>query len=143
MVDTNIYGWTYTDFNTFIGWDVGNQAKYEAWENLWSRKVDAYIFTDIDTTPRITDANEVLQVGDIVNEMMVLTNLYLKGESAESPMELGFYDAPGFPQFKGNPNANGGKGTIHYRLLNRLNKKYSAPNRIRTDAVRLTKTKYY
>ena len=141
MPNLNIYGWTYSDFHSFMGWDKNGQLVYEAWENLWARKIDAYIFTDIDTSPRLTDVDEVLQVGDIVNEMMVITDLYLRGETVESPMLTGFYESPGFPQFKGSPNANGGKGTGHYRVLNRLNRKYSAPNRIRTDAIQLIRTK--
>lgn len=136
MVDANKYGWTYANFNSFVGWDKGTQLVYEAWENLWSRRVDAYIYTDSGVSPRLTDANEKAEVGDIVNEMMVLTNLYLKGESGESPLETGFYEAPGFPTFKGNPNGNGGQGTGHYRVLNKYRRKYSQ-SETRVDAIRL------
>jgi len=134
MVDANIYGWTYDNFHAFFGWDVGNQLKYEAWENLWSRKIDAYIFTGSGTTPRLTDANEKLDVGDIVNEMMVMTNIYLKGESVESPLETGFYsETLGFPKFTGNPR---GIGTGHYAVLNKL-RRIHAEEPVRVDSIRL------
>lgn len=133
MADENIYGWTYDNFNSFIGWDKGTQLVYEAWENLWSRKIDAYIFTDSGTTPRLTDANEKLDVGDIVNEMMVQTNLFLKGESVESPLEAGFYESPGFPAFKGSSR---GLGTGHYAVLNKL-RRIHAETDVRVDSLRL------
>ncbi|KKM73166.1 hypothetical protein LCGC14_1413290, partial [marine sediment metagenome] len=95
MPDNNIYGWTYSDFNLFVGWDMGNQAKYEAWENKWSRKVDAYIFYDSGATPRLID-EEAIEVGDIVNELMVLTNIYLKAETVENPIEMGMIEPARF-----------------------------------------------
>lgn len=121
-----IYGWTYADFNTALGWDRGVEATYLLWENFWARKVDSYIFLTPGLTPRLTDANEKLEVSDIINEMMVQMNIYLKGESVESPLETGFYsEALGFPKFKGDPSANDGKGTDHYLTLNKLKRKYS------------------
>ena len=120
-----IYGWSYADFNTAFGWDVGNEAKYLLWENFWSRKIDVYIFITIGLTPRLTDANEKLEVGDIVNEMMTQMNIYLKAESVETPIETGFYESVGFPAFKGDPEGDDRKGTGHYRTLNKLRRKYS------------------
>ena len=102
------------------------------WENLWARKVDAYIFTDSGTSPRLTDANEIIDVGDIVNEMMVQMSIYLKAENTESPLETGLYDAIGFPSFKGSPR---GLGTGHYLILNKLRRKYSQTE-IRVDSIR-------
>lgn len=122
MPDLNIYGWTYAKFHAAFGWDMGNQLKYETWENFWSRKVDAYIFTDSGTTPRLTDANEKLDVGDIVNEMMGLMNIFLKGETVESPLGMGMLEPPRFPKFIGYSN---GIGTMHYRVLNKLKRKNS------------------
>jgi hypothetical protein len=135
MVDANIYGWTYDNFNTNFGWDVGTQLKYEAWENIWSRKIDAYIYTDSAACPRLTDAYEKLEVGDIVNEMMTQMNVYLKAETVESPLETGFYESVGFPAFKGDPEANKGKGTGHYLVLNKLRRKHSE-SEVRVDSIR-------
>lgn len=115
---------------------MGAQAQYEAWENLWSRKIDNYIFTDSGTCPRLTDADEKAEVGDIVNEIMVLMNLYLKGESGDSPLETGFYQGPGFPVFHGDPNANNGKGTGHYLILNKLRRIHSE-SEVRVDSIRI------
>jgi hypothetical protein len=125
MADENMYGWTFDNFNAFVGWDIGDQLKYEAWENHWSRRIDAYIFIAIGLSPRLTDANEKLEVGDIVNELLVQTNIYLKAESVSDPMETGFYTGPGFPVFHGDPEADDGKGSGHYRTLNKLRRKYS------------------
>jgi len=130
------YGWTHANFNTAFGWDVGNEAKYLLWENYWSRKVDAYIYTDSGTTPRLTDANEKLEVGDVVNEMMAQMNIYLKAESVETPIETGFYESVGFPSFKGDPKANEGKGTGHYAVLNKYRRKYSE-SEVRVDSIRV------
>ncbi len=123
MVDYNKYGWTYAQFHSFIGWDKGTQLVYEAWENLWSRRIDAYIFLDIGTCPRLTDANEKAEVGDIVNEMMVVMNIFLKAESNDSPMMTGFYTGPGFPQFKGERKD---VGTGHFLILNKYRRRASA-----------------
>ena len=125
MVDANIYGSTYAIFHAAVGWDKGTQTVYEYWENHWSRRIDAYIFIAIGTCPRLTDADEKLEVGDIVNEIMVQMNIYLKAESVENPMETGFYTGPGFPVFHGDPEADDGKGSGHYRVLNKLRRKYS------------------
>ncbi|KKM18005.1 hypothetical protein LCGC14_1670020 [marine sediment metagenome] len=124
MVDTNIYGWTYAEFNIAFGWDMDGQLKYEAWENFWSRKVDTYIFNDSGTTPRLTDANEVIDAGDIVNKMMAMMNIYLKGESVENPLGMGILEPSRFPRFEGQPKGNGGLGTGDYVVLNRLKRKY-------------------
>ena len=128
------YGWAYDDFNTAIGWDHGVEATYLFWENFWSRKVDAYIFTAIGTCPQLTDANEKLEVGDIVNEMLVRMNVYLKAEESDSPMSSGFYDVAGFPKFEGNPEADKGLGTGHYRVLNKYRRKYSV---LKVTAIRI------
>lgn len=138
MADLNIYGWTYDDFNAFVGWDMGGQLKYEAWENHWSRKIESYIFTDSGASPRLTDAYEAAEVGDIVNELMVQTNIYLKGESVENPFETGFYTGPGFPVFHGDPEANNGKGTGHYAILNKYKRKYSQ-SEVRVNSIRIGK----
>lgn len=65
-------------------------------------------------------------------------NLYLKGESGDSPLETGFYVNPGFPTFHGDPNANKGMGTGHYLILNKLKRKYSQ-SEIRVDSIRMGK----
>ena len=113
-------------------WHNTTEANYLLWENLWARKVDAYIFTDSGTTPRLTDANEILDVGDVINEMMVQMSIYLKAENTESPLETGLYDAIGFPSFKGSPR---GLGTGHYKVLNKLRRKYSETE-VRVDSIR-------
>jgi len=126
MADENIYGWTYAVYHAAIGWDKGTQLVYEAWENYWSRKVDAYIFTDSGLTPRITDAQEKVDVGDIVNKMMVQMNLFLKGESVDNPLGMGMLDPSSrFPRFEGYPEGNGGLGTGDYIVLNKLKRKNS------------------
>jgi len=130
-----IYGWTFVNYNIAYTWDGGVEAKYLLWENYWARKIDAYVFTDAGTTPRLTDANEILDAGDIVNEMMVLMNLYLKASSTEAPMETGLYDAVGFPRFTGAPNANNGMGTGHYLMLNKLRRIHSQTE-VRVDSIR-------
>lgn len=135
MVDANIYGWTFADFNSFVGWDVGNQLKYEAWENHWSRKIDVYIFTGSAASPRLT-GEEAVDAGDIVNELMTLMNLYLKAGSTESPLESGLYDNIGFPVFHGDPEADDGKGTGHYAILNKFKRKYSQ-SESRVDSIRI------
>lgn len=127
-----IYGWTYAVFSTGLTWHNATEANYVLWENVWSRKVDAYIYTDSGTSPRLTDANEKLDVGDIVNEMMVQMSIYLKAENTESPLETGLYDAIGFPSFKGSPK---GLGTGHYLVLNKLRRKYSETE-VRVDSIR-------
>lgn len=130
-----IYGWTYLNFTTALGWHNSVEAQYLLWENVWGRKVDAYIFTDSGVSPRLTDANEKADVGDIVNEMMTQMSIYLKAEGTESPLETGLYDAIGFPSFKGDPRGDKGKGTGHYTLLNKLKRKYSE-SETRVDSIR-------
>jgi len=134
-----IYGWTYANFNVADTWSGGVEAKYLLWENFWSRKIDAYIFTNAGTTPRLTDANEKIDAGDIVNEMMILMNLYLKASSTEAPMETGLYDNVGFPNFLGDPLANNGLGTGHYTILNKLRRLHSQTE-VRVDSIRLGPT---
>ena len=137
MVDLNIYGWTYTEFNSFVGWyNAAAQLQYEAWENHWSRKIDSYIFTGDAASPRLSGANEKAEVGDIVNELMTQMNLYLKAGSTESPLETGLYDNIGFPVFHGDPEANEGKGTGHYAILNKYRRKYSQ-SEARVDSIRI------
>jgi len=133
MVDANIYGWTYTEFNVAFGWDMDGQPKYEAWENYWSRKVDTYIFNNSATTPRLT-GEEAIDIGDLVNKMMAQMNIYLKGETVENPMTMGMLEPPRFPRFEGNPKGNGGIGTEDYLILNKLKRKYSE---IRVKSFRL------
>jgi len=130
-----IYGWTYANFNTAIGWDKGVEATYLLWENYWARKVEAYVFTDAAASPRFTDASEVAEIGDLINELMVQMNIYLKAESVESPLETGFYESIGFPAFRGDPEANEGKGTGHYTILNKYRRQYSQTE-IRVDSMR-------
>ena len=128
-----IYGWNYTDFTTAFGWTSGVEAQYLLWENVWARKVEAYIFTSSAVSPRLTAAAEVAEVGDIINEMMTQMDLYLKADATESPLETGLYDAIGFPSFKGSPR---GLGTGHYRVLNKLRREYSETEG-RVDSIRL------
>ena len=118
-----MYGWTHANFNIAIGWDHA-EAAYLLWENFWSRKIDAYIFLDTGTSPRLTDANEKAEMGDIVNDMMVQMNIYLKAESVENPLQSGFYTGPGFPQFRGDRS---GVGTEHYEILNKYRRRTSSP----------------
>jgi len=131
-----IYGWTFVNYNVAYTWSGGVEAQYLLWENFWARRIDAYIFTDAGTTPRLTNANEMLDVGDIVNELMILMNLYLKSSNTEAPMETGLYDSVGFPSFIGDPLANDGKGTGHYGVLNKLRRKHSE-SETRVDSLRL------
>ena len=128
-----IYGWSFVNYNIAYTWSGGVEAKYLLWENYWSRKIDAYIFTDAGTTPRLTDANEKIDVGDIVNELMVMMDLYLKATSTEAPMETGLYDNVGFPGFMGDPE---GMGTDHYLVLNKLRRIHSQTE-VRVDSIRL------
>ena len=91
-----IYGWTYAEFHARVGWDKGAEAVYNGWENYWAYQADAYIFTG--TGVHITDANEILELQTVINNKMIQTNLYLKGEVNETPMQSGFYGM-GFPYF--------------------------------------------
>ncbi len=131
-----MYGWTYVNYNVAYKWDSGVEAQHLLWENYFSRKADAYIFTDAGTSPRLTDAGEKADVGDIVNELMILMNLYLKASHTSAPMETGLYDNVGFPGFMGDPNANNGLGTEHYQTLNKLRRIHSQTE-VRVDSIRL------
>ena len=95
-----IYGWTYANFHARVGWDKGLEPVYDAWENIWATQIDSLIFDSAGT--HLTVAAEILEIQAIVNKMMILTNLYLKAESTESPMSTGFYTGPGFPVFEEN-----------------------------------------
>jgi len=120
-----IYGWSYADFNTALGWDIGAEPKYLLWENFWAHKIESYVFIKAGASPRFTDANEIIEIAVIVNEMMVQMNIYLKAESVENPLEMGLLEAIGFPSFKGDPEANDGKGTLHYFVLNKYKRQHS------------------
>lgn len=87
----------YADFNTAVGWDKGAEAAYLIWENIWARKVDSKVFGSSGGGPMTSD--DAADAGDIVNEMLVRTNAYLRGDSTsgDNPGLYGF--APGFPRF--------------------------------------------
>ena len=36
-----IYGWTYAEFQARVGWEKGNEAVYDAWENYWAYQADS------------------------------------------------------------------------------------------------------
>lgn len=129
-----IYGWTYANFHSRVGWDKGNEAVYIAWENHWARRVNSYVFDSADTL--FTDANEILEIQTLVNKMMVLMNLYLKGESNETPLMSGFYTGPGFPDFEGEPEHNKGAGSGDYIILNKYKQKYGDEG-MRIDRIRM------
>ena len=112
-----IYGWTYAQFHARVGWDKGVEAVYDAWENFWAYQADSYIFSGTGT--HITDANEILELQTVINKMMILMNLYLKGDSNETPMQSGFYGI-GFPEFIGESTDNKGEGSGDYIILNKL-----------------------
>jgi len=63
---------------------------------------------------------------------MTQLQLYFKADATESPLETGLYDAIGFPSFKGS---NRGIGTGHYKVLNKLRRKYSETE-VRVDSIR-------
>ena len=117
-----IYGWTFIQFTTALGWHNAVEAQYLLWENFWAHKIESYVFTATAASPRFTDANEIIEIATIVNEMMTQMSIYLKAENTESPLETGLYDAIGFPSFKGSSR---GKGTGHYLILNKYKRKYS------------------
>ena len=118
-----IYGWTYAIFNANIGWERGAEAVYDYWENYWSIQVNSYIFETAGNL--ITDADEKTEIQTLVNRMMTLTNLYLKAETNETPMQSGFYENPGFPEFRGSPDDNAEDGSGDYIVLNKYKQKYS------------------
>ena len=129
-----IYGWTYAIFNANIGWERGAEAVYDYWENYWSLQINSYIFQGAGDL--LTDADEVLEIQTLVNRMMVLTNLYLKAETNETPMQSGFYESPGFPEFQGEPDDNKQIGSGDYIVLNKYRQKNSKQFS-RVDRVRL------
>ena len=128
-----IYGWTYVQFHARVGWQKGDATIYEAWENYWAYQADSYIFSG--SGVHITDANEKLELQTIINKMMILTNLYLKGESNETPMQSGFYGI-GFPMFVGHPDDNNGKGSGDYIILNKLKREHGEEH-ARADRIRI------
>lgn len=128
-----IYGWSYAEFHSNVGWEKGTETVYNFWENYWATQADAYIFSEAGT--HITDADEMKQIQTLINSMMILTNLYLKGEVNETPMQSGFYDI-GFPQFIGDPMENNGMGSGDYIILNKYKRKYDLTF-ARADSIRI------
>ncbi len=128
-----IYGWTYIQFNQRVGWEKGGSSVYEAWEGIWATAINSYIFSVPGTL--LTDANEILEIQTLVNKMMILTNLYLKGEDNETPMQTGFYDI-GFPDFVGSPLDNKNLGSGDYVILNKYKRKYDKTY-ARADSIRI------
>lgn len=129
-----IYGWTYAIFHTTVGWDKGTEAIYNYWENHWANRVNSYVF---DTAGSLfTDADEITEIATLVNKMMIQTNLFLKGEANETPMQSGFYSNPGFPDFSGYPDDNKGQGSGDYIMLNKYKEKYGE-TLARVDLVRI------
>jgi len=128
-----IYGWTYAQFHANVGWDKGAETEYDFWENHWAYQADAYIFSGTGT--HVTDVNEILELKTLINKMMILTNLYLKGDSNETPIQSGFYGAIGFPEFIGEPTDNDGVGSGDYIILNKLKRKHSEEF-ARADSIR-------
>jgi len=57
--------------------------------------------------------------------MMILMNIYLKGETVDNPLMMGMLEPARFPRFEGNPNGNGGLGTGDYIVLNKFKRKYA------------------
>ena len=91
-----IYGWTYAEFNGAVGWDKGNETQYLLWENSWSQKVNDIVTEDPATN--ITDAGNILTAKNIVNEMMIRTNAFLRGDETSGD-NTNLYGTPGFPYF--------------------------------------------
>lgn len=129
-----IYGWTYAEFHANIGWERGTLTEYEFWEAYWALQVNSYIFEDAGVL--LTDADEILEIQTLINRMMTLTNLYLKAESNETPMQSGFYANPGFPEFRGSPDDNNGNGSEDYLILNKYRQKNSE-SEARADSIRI------
>jgi hypothetical protein len=84
-----VYGWTYANAVLQYGWESGVEAQYIVWENHWAKKIDSIIFTDTSTGP-LTDADEVLDVATIVNELMMQTNNWLKSRYVHHPLSGSF-----------------------------------------------------
>lgn len=131
-----IYGWTYAEFHARVGWEKATEAVYIAWENYFAYQADSYIFSG--TGVHITDANEKLELQTVINKMLVLMNMYLKGESNETPMQSGFYGI-GFPMFTGHPDDNDGKGSGDYIILNKLKREHGE-ELARADRIRMSIT---
>ena len=129
-----IYGWTYAIFHANVGWNKGDETVYNYWENYWAMQIDSYIFSSAGT--HITDADEKAEIALLVNKMMVLTNLFLKGEQNESPMGSGFYSNPGFPSFRGYSGDEIDRGSGDYVLLNKYKRKYGEEF-ARADSIRV------
>ena len=129
-----IYGWAYAIFHANIGWDRGAEAVYNYWENFWALQADAYMFTTPGT--HLTVAAEMAEIQTLINKMMVLMNLYLKGEHNETPMQSGFYASPGFPEFSGEPTDNRGAGSGDYIILNKY-KREKSEDFVRADGIRV------
>jgi len=128
-----IYGWTYVQFHARFGWEKGGATEYEAWENFFSLQADAYIFSG--SGVHVTDASEILELQTIINRMMGLMNIYLKGEHNETPLQSGFYGI-GFPEFVGEPADNDGVGSGDYIILNKL-KRGKGQEFARADGIRI------
>ena len=129
-----IYGWTYAQFHARVGWEKGGATIYEAWENIWANKINSYIFEIAGTL--LTDADQILEIQTLVNKMMILTNIYLKGDSNETPLQSGFYTGPGFPDFEGFPDDNKGIGSGDYVILNKY-KRRKGQELVRVDRIRI------
>lgn len=128
-----VYGWAYGTFNTNIGWEKGAEAVYDYWENYWANVVDSYIFDAAGTS--LTDADEKLEIQTLVNKMMFMMNLFLKGDDTEKPIQSGFYSI-GFPEFSGSPLDNKGIGSGDFLMLNKYKRKYSSEF-ARSDNIRI------
>ena len=128
-----IYGWTYAQFHANVGWQKGAATEYDFWENYWSIQANSYIFQAAGVL--LTDADEIVEMQTLINKMMVLMNLYLKGDSNETPMQSGFYGI-GFPGFVGDPDENDGKGSGDYIMLNKYKRIYGEEH-ARADQIRM------
>lgn len=128
-----IYGWTYAQFHSNVGWDKGGATEYDFWENYWAIQINSYIFNAAGTL--LTDADEITEIATLVNRLMIMTNLYLKGESNETPIQNGFYSI-GFPEFAGDPMDNNEKGSGDYIMLNKYKLKYGEEH-ARADSIRV------
>jgi len=128
-----IYGWTYAQFHSNVGWDKGGATEYDFWENYWAIQINSYIFNIAGTL--LTDADEIKEIQTLVNHLMILTNLYLKGETNETPLQSGFYSI-GFPEFAGDPDENNGMGSGDYIILNKYKAKYGQ-ELARVDRIRM------
>lgn len=117
-----IYGWTYAQFQSQVGWEKGAEAVYNEWENYWAIKINSFVFPTAGTL--FTLAAEIAEIKGLVNKLMILTNTFLKGEVNEEPFSSGFMMG-GYPDFSGSPSDNGDRGSGDYVLLNKYKSKYS------------------